>query len=145
MRTAPRLVAVFSIVVGVLATTLAAYALFIKVEAEALPKDLTKLNVGRSTGAEVQLFAQSHRRLLVSKGCDGDVCTATFKVRNTWLAALRLEPPAEFNVDVTVNDGRWLVAGKSLRTCHKPPGWWTICGTLREHYRFPTPVGKPTY
>jgi hypothetical protein len=143
-------------VVGAAGISLASYALVIKAEAEALLKDLTALKVGKSTEADAQQFSQRHKRLFVSHRCERDACTTGFKVQNKWLSALRLEPPAEFDVDFTVKNGTVTRIGAGLaRSMPIYPTFQASAGFVSEyaefpphlagrgHYSFPTPIGKP--
>jgi hypothetical protein len=137
---------------------LACDALVVKSEAEGLLKDLVALRVGASTGVEARQFYKKHMRLLfeVSSPCDDDNCSRIFQVQNRRLSALRLEPPAKFNVSVSVKSGTVDSISASLFR-HMPifPTFDASAGMVREyarypqnmldrgHYGFPTPVGKP--
>jgi len=67
--------------------------------------DLTLLKAGSSTQAEVDQLTTKHRWSLVSRDSSEGGTTTTFQVRNVWLSAMRLEPPAVFGASVTMKDG----------------------------------------
>jgi hypothetical protein len=148
-RTILKLVVALIVVVGAGGIILACYAVCIRSEAQGLLKGLTALTVGRSTESDVQQFTRRHSGIFVSHRCYENVCS--FGVRNTWLSALRLEPLAEFNVAVSVKDGRvnrisaWLARRwKIFADLPETAGMVDEYAELpREHYGFPTPVGKP--
>jgi hypothetical protein len=136
---------------------LASYGFFIKTQAESLLKDVTALRVGESTEADALHFFEKHEKRCSNRTCQQDYCITAFKVSNRWLAALRLEPYAEFYVGYTVRNGnvsaihasllRWMPiyptfsasAGMVGEYAEYPP---YLVGRL-GHYSFPTPIGKP--
>ncbi len=148
---ASRMAAVSAIVVGALGVALACYSFFIKSEAESLLGDVTALEVGKSTEDDARQFTERHNRVVVSHRCYDNVCSTAFAVQNKWLSALRLEPLAEFSVTVSVKDGRanrisaWLARRRKIFSDF-PETAASVDEYLelpREHYGFPTPVGKP--
>jgi len=144
-------------VVGAAGIALACYAVVIKSQAEALLKDLTALAVGKSTEADAQQFTERHKRLLTSRICESDYCVTGFAVRNRWLSALRLEPPAGFDAEFTVKDGKVVgIHAMLARSMPIYPTFGASAGIVTEHaeyppqlagrrghYSFPTPTGKP--
>jgi hypothetical protein len=156
-RNKSKFIAASAIVLGTVGACLTGYGLVIRTEAETLLKDLTALRVGRETEADVQQFSRRHRWFLVSNGCNNGVCTTTFRVRNSWLSVLRLEPDAEFDADFDVRDGT--VTRTDARLGRSMPIYPTFPGSAgfvseyakfpaylaerQGHYLFSTPVGKP--
>ena len=138
------------------AAVLACYAYQIRTQAESLLKDVTALKVGTSTESDVQELTQRHRHYLVSQTYDDGVSTTTFQVKNTWLSALKLEPPALFGAVVKIRDGHvYHIGAWLLRYMKIFPTFGASAGMVDEyseyphdiprtgHYGFPTPVGKP--
>lgn len=158
MRAFSKVCVAFTIVVAIAATTLGCYAFFIKRRAESLLKDVAALAVGRSSEADVERLAKAHSRYLTSEDDSGGRRLTTFTVRNTWLSALRLEPPASFSASVGVRDGHVYYIGASLtRSMNIFPTFQASAGMVDEyseypsymshmhytHFEFPTPIGKP--
>jgi hypothetical protein len=157
LRTASHIVAASAIVIGAAGIALACYAVVVKSQAEQLLKDLTALTVGKSTEADAQQFTERHRRLFTSRIYESDYCVTGFTVRNRWLSALRLEPPAEFDAEFTVKNGKVTrIHAKLARSMPIFPTFGASAGLVTEHaeyppqlagrqghYAFPTPVGKP--
>src|SRR5215467_12777672 len=106
LRTRTKLFIALSVLAGTGAAVLSCYALFVKVQAESLLKDVTALTVGSSTESDVEQLVRKHTRYLVSRESHEGVATSTFKVQNNWLSELRLEPPALFGVSISVKGGR---------------------------------------
>ena len=144
--------------VAVAGLGLACYGLVIKNEAQTLLNDVTALRIGSATAKQVQRVEQRQKRYLVSQHCDGEVCTTTFEVLNRWLAAMRLEPPATFRVELTLKAGTVTQISLSLgRAMPIFPSFPASAGLVYEyaeippalvgdregHYLFKTPVGKP--
>jgi hypothetical protein len=140
------------------ASVLTCDGLYIESQAADLLRDLTSLKAGRSTGVEAQAFARRHRRWVFQSSslCNENACTLSFRIQNTWLSKLRLEPPAMFHVDVSVRNGMVDSIGASLfRSMPIFPTFQGSAGDVTEtveiplhfhtadHYFFPTPVGKP--
>lgn len=141
---------------GAIGVSLACYGLVVKTRAEALLKDLTSLTIGRSTEADAQRFAQRHSGLLASRHCNDAGCTTSFQIRNSWLAAARLEPESEFDASYTVDNGMVTRIGAMLvRAMPSYPSFSGSAGIVNQsvefpsrwggvgHYLFRTPVGKP--
>lgn len=156
LRVPLRVIFAFAITIAVGGIALACYALVIRAQAEALLKDLTSLKVGSSTQAEVEHLTQRHRGFLVSQDCNEVLCSTIFKVQNSWLSALRLEPEAWLSATIAVKRGRVAGIGASLfRRMKIFPTFEASAGIVEEyaeypkylanypHYYFPTPVGKP--
>ena len=156
LRTRTKLVTAFSVVAGATAVVLSYYALFIKAQAESLLKDLTALTVGSSTESDVNQLARRHHRYLVSPDSNNDFLTATFTIQNTWLSALKLEPPAVFRASVDMKGGRvYRISASLMRSMDIYPTFQASAGMVdeyaeypsdmrhREHFEFPTPIGKP--
>lgn len=150
------LVLVFPLLFG--AILLVSYGLIVRSQAAGLLNDLTALKVGKSTGTEVMEFAQRHQRQLFQKSdsCDVEACSMIFRVENTWLSKLRLEPLARFEVNFTLTNGLVDAIGAYLiRSMPIYPTFQGSAGDVAEtvelqekfhtsaHYIFPTPVGKP--
>jgi hypothetical protein len=138
------------------AALLTCYAYHIRAQAESLLKDVTSLKVGSSTESDVQQLTKIHGRYLVSQTQSHGVTTTTFEVKNRWLSAVRVEPPALFGTAVTVRDGRvYHISARLLRYMNIFPTFPASAGLVDEyseypqdapqygHYGFPTPVGKP--
>lgn len=85
-------------------------------QARGLLKDLTSLKSGQSTGVQAHEFIRRHQRWIfkTSSPCDGNTCVASFRIYNTWLSELRLEPPAMFQAEVSVSHGIVNYIGASL-------------------------------
>ncbi len=157
MRTPIKLLVALSVIVGAGVLTLCGYAFFIKVQAESLLKDLTKITVGSSTESDVEQLTRKHSRYFVSREYNDGVVITTFKVDNRWLAALRLEPAALFGAAVHVQNGRaYHISAWLMRSMDIYPTFSASAGMVDEyaelpkflsrggaHYEFPTPVGKP--
>lgn len=154
IRNSLRLLFLLVVVIVLGAVVLLSYGLIIKSQAEALLKDLTAIKVGLSTGTEANLFAQKHQGLLfqVSEPCNSDSCSRIFRLQNTWLSTSRLEPLAEFRVNISVKNGTVDSIGAFLfRAMPISPTFDASAGVVDEyvelprhgHYYFPTPVGKP--
>jgi hypothetical protein len=135
---------------------LASYGFFIKAQAESLLRDVTALRVGESTETDASLFFEKHKKLCSNRTCRQNYCITTFKVTNRWLEALRLEPRAEFYAGYTVINGKVSAINASLlRSMPIYPTFSASAGMVdeyaeypayligRQHYSFPTPVGKP--
>jgi len=140
------------------AAFLTCYGFVIEYQAADLLNGLTALKVGTSTGIEARQFAQRHQRQIsqASSPCDVDACAMIFRVQNRWLSKLRLEPPAMFEVNFSVKDGRVdSIGAYLLRSMPIYPTFQGSAGDATEtlelpqnlrstaHYYFPTPVGKP--
>jgi hypothetical protein len=156
VRVKRRHIAALAVMVGAGGIALTCYALFIKGQAEVLLRDLAALSVGRSTEAVAQQFTKQHDRFFVSRYCDGSSCVTEFKVQNKWLSALKVEPAAEFDAFFTVENGTVTRIGAHLaRAMPIYPSFRASAGSVdeyaefpehlarRQHYSFPTPVGKP--
>jgi hypothetical protein len=158
LRFLAKLILAFAIVVAVVTAVLTSYAMVVKARAESLLKGVTALSVGTSTGTEARQFAERHKGYLwqVSAECNDDNCSRTFSIRNRWLSALRLEPEAQFQADVTVKNGTVDSIGAYLfREMPIFPTFNASAGMVNEHsyipgatefpehYYFKTPVGKP--
>jgi len=156
LRTRRKLITALSIVAGAGAVVLSCYALFIKAQAESLLKDLTALTVGNSTESDVEQLTREHSRYLVSRESSDGIATTTFTVKNRWLSALRLEPPALFGAAVSVKSGHvYHISAWLMRSMDIYPTFGASAGMVDEyaeypqylshsqHYEFPTPVGKP--
>lgn len=134
---------------------LACYAYHIRAQAESLLKDVTSLKLGSSTESDVQQLTKRHSRYLVSHTYSDGVATTTFEVKNSWLSALRLEPPALFGAAVKIRDGHvYHTSAWLFRSMPIFPTFQASAGMVDEyseyqdaprtgHYGFPTPVGKP--
>jgi hypothetical protein len=156
LRTFSKSLAVLAIAVGSGLIVLVCYAFVIRTQAERLLDDLTSLSVGNSTETDVHHLAQRHKWFLVSEGCtDGD-CTTIFNVRNRWLWVLKLEPLADFTVEIYVKAGTVShISASLIRYMEIFPTFGASAGIVDEysefpdyfhsarHYAFPTPVGKP--
>jgi len=142
--------------IGAGAIGLLAYGLFLQAQAESLLKDVVALSVVNSTESDVDRVVRDHRRFLVSHETNDGMVNTTFKVQNSWLARLKLEPPAEFRVAVVVKDGRvHHISAGLFRYMDIYPTFGASAGFVDEyieapsylsrggHYAFPTPVGKP--
>jgi hypothetical protein len=152
----PRIITASAILLGAAGVGLTCYGLAIRAEAEALLKDITALEVGRSTEEEARHFSERHKRSFDYRGCQGGSCLTTFKVANRWLSALRVEPEALFTVDLETQNGvvKYIDA-KLARSMPIYPTFGASAGIVEEyaeipqdmgsrgHYSFPTPVGKP--
>jgi hypothetical protein len=138
------------------AAVLAGYAYHIQAQAESLLKDVTALRLGSSTQSDVQQLAKRHNRYLVSQTYSDGVASTTFEVKNGWLSALKLEPPALFGADVKIRDGHvYHISAWLFRAMNIFPTFQGSAGIVDEyteytqdapavgHYGFPTPVGKP--
>ena len=138
------------------AAVLACYAYHIRAQAESLLKDVTAFKLGSSTESDVQQLTKKHYRYLVSQTYSDGVATTTFEVKNRWLSALRLEPPALFGTAVKIRGGRvYHISAWLLRSMNIFPTFQASAGMVDEyseypedapqtgHYGFPTPVGKP--
>jgi hypothetical protein len=140
------------------AVVLSCYALFIRAQAESLLKDVIALRVGGSTESEFERIERKHSRYLVSQESSDEVATTTFKVQNSWLAALRLEPLAWFGISVSVKGGHvCCISAWLMRSMNIYPTFAASAGMVDEyveypqylsrlgvhHLAFPTPVGKP--
>jgi hypothetical protein len=112
--------------------------------------------VGSSTESDVDQLTRKYLRYLISSESNDGVATTTFSVRNTWLSALRLEPVAFFRASVGVKNGRVYHIGALLfRSMDIYPTFQGSAGMVdeyteyprqyseKQHYGFPTPVGKP--
>jgi hypothetical protein len=158
LRTRIKLVAVLLSVAGIGAVVLGCYALFIKAQAESLLKDVATLRVGKSTESEVEQVERKHRRYVVSHESTDEVAITTFKVQNSWLAALKLEPLAWFGTSVSVKSGHvCCISAWLMRSMNIYPTFTASAGMVEEyaeypeyfsrlglhHLDFPTPVGKP--
>jgi hypothetical protein len=150
----------FVLLAGLLlgALMLACYGLYIESQARNLLQELTSLRSGKTPGVQVQKFIDRHKRWIfaASNPCNEDACEASFRIYNTWLSKLRLEPPAMFQADISVRNGtvesigaslfRYMPifptfsasAGYVIETVEMPPRYRTA-----DHYFFPAPVGKP--
>lgn len=137
---------------------LACYGLYIESQARSLLTDLTSLTSSQSTGVQGQELSRRYKRWVfaVSTPCNENQCEASFRIYNTWLSNLRLEPPAMFQADISVRNGivdsigaslfRYMPifptfsasAGYVIETVEMPRRYRTA-----DHYFFPTPVGKP--
>ena len=161
-RTAKRLISATGILAAVLGVGLTCYGIVIKARAEELLKDLMALKVGESTEVDAERFAQRHHKLFTSHRCDDDGCKTSFEIRNAWLSALRLEPDAGFEANLSVHNGIVTRIGAVLvRSMPIYPTFLGSAGMVDEyaefpprrdsrprqvrdrHYAFPTPVGKP--
>lgn len=157
MRTRTKVAAAIALVAVVAFVFLAGYAYTIRAQAESLLKDLVALKVGSSTESDVQKLIKKHGRYLESQSYSEGIETTTFTVKNSWLSALRIEPPAIFGAAVQLRDGRvdhinaWLSRSMDIF-----PTFQASAGMVDEyseytehvskgigHYGFPTPVGKP--
>src|ERR1017187_4798992 len=89
------------------AVLLTCYGLVTESQSADLLDDLTTLKVGTSTGIEATQFVKRHQRQIfqASSPCDVDACAMIFRIQNTWLSKLRLEPPAIFEVNFSVRNG----------------------------------------
>ena len=140
------------------AAVLTYYGYVIKAGAEALLKDLTALEVGRSTGSDAQQVIKRHERFLVTGAdkCSDHDCTWTFNVQNKWLSAVKLEPIAQFKVEIKIKNGIVDSVGAYLfRSMPIFPTFGGSAGLVDEYveypkdmrspdpYEFATPVGKP--
>lgn len=140
------------------AVLLTCYGLVIESQTVELLRDLTALKVGISTGIEAREFAQRHHGqiLQASSPCDVNACAMIFRVQNSWLSKLRLEPPAMFEANFSVKNGTVDSIGATLlRSMAIYPTFQGSAGDVTEtvelprnlrstaHYYFPTPVGKP--
>lgn len=157
LRIFAKLLAAAVIALGGGTIVLVGYAVAITAQAEALLEDLTSLKVGISTQADVQRFVERHRRNILYQYRDEHISSTAFEVRNRWLSALKLEPPAWFSASVAVQDGNVRQIGASLfRSMDIFPTFQASAGMVVEnaghpknlstpfpHYYFPTPVGKP--
>jgi hypothetical protein len=143
-------------VVGAGTVVLTCYAFVIKAQAESLLRDVAALALGVSSKEDVEKLARRHKWYLESEVTHNHEITISFKVQNTWLSTLRLEPPARFTADVTLTDGKVNHIGAFLfRSIDIYPTFSGSAGIVdeyaeyprqyagREHYAFLTPVGKP--
>jgi hypothetical protein len=151
-----RLLGWLAVLTAVGVAVLGAYALLTKSRAESPLKSVTALKVGVTTEAEVQQLAEQHRRSLSSHSCEDGVCFTSFKVPNTWLSTLKLEPAAEFDANIHVKNGIVTSIHAALsRSMPIFPTFYASAGSVDEydeipqlmrsdaHVQFPTPVGKP--
>jgi hypothetical protein len=156
VRIRTKLIAAFSIIIGAAAAVLTCYALFIEAQAASLLKDVTAITVGSSTASDVEQLTRKHSRYLVSRESSDELVITTFKVENRWLSALRLEPDAWFGASVSLKNGRaYHIEAWLMRSMNIFPTFGASAGMVdeyaeyplylsgREHFSFPTPVGKP--
>ncbi len=139
------------------AGVLVCYGYYIRAHAEALLKDVVALKVGSSTESDVQQLTKRHGRYMVSQSYSDGIATTTFEVKNSWLSALRIEPPALFGAAVKLRDGHvYHISAWLLRSMNIFPTFQASAGMVDEYseytkdapegtgyYGFPTPVGKP--
>ena len=158
-RMGSRFLTVIAFVVFSGAAALTCYGLVIKSQAADLLKDVVALKPGVSNGSEARQVYQKHQRLIFqsSNPCDVDTCAVIFTVQNTWLSKLRVEPPAKFEANFSVRNGKVDAIGAYLfRSMPIYPTFQGSAGDVMEtvemprslgstsgHYLFPTPVGKP--
>jgi hypothetical protein len=153
-----RSLALVALVLFLIGFVLTGYGLYIESQARGLLNDLTSLKSGQSTGVQAQEFIRRHQRwaFKTSSPCDGNTCVGSFRIYNTWLSELRLEPPAMFQADVSVSHGIVDYIGVSLfRYMPIFPTFQASAGDVIEtvelpryypthdHYFVPTPIGKP--
>jgi hypothetical protein len=156
LRTRAKLLAATAGLLGTAAVVLNCYALFIKAQAEYLLSDVAALKVGSSTESDVEQIATRHMQFVVSREAGDEGTTTTFKVRNVWLAALRLEPETFFSASVNVRNGRVRhISAVLFRSMDIYPTFQASAGMVDEydeyppylahygHFEFPTPIGKP--
>jgi len=138
------------------AVSLLCYAFLIQKESSSLLRDLRALNVGRSTSADAEQFVEDHHKFFESKNCEQSKCQYNFAIQNRWLAALHLEPSAQFYAGITVENGMVTRFGASLiRSMDIYPTFQGSAGMAQKyvelpehfaqlgHYGSPTPIGKP--
>lgn len=157
LRIFKKFLAVTAIVLVAGAIVLASYAFVIRYQAESLLKDVTSLKVGVSTATDAQQVIQRHSRHILGESHNDHSFATAFMIRNTWLSRLRLEPPAWFDANVAVDDGKVQQIGASLfRSMNIFPTFGASAGMVIQnagdasnrryplgHYEFRTPVGKP--
>lgn len=119
---------------------LTCYGLIVKSRAKSLLKDISALKVGVSTDADVRRIEVEHAKLFVKRECKEGWCQTLFRVRNTWLAGLKLEPPAEFDALTTAQGGVVVAVHASLmRNMPIYPTFSASAGLVDEYERFPRP------
>lgn len=156
MRTESKTFVALFVAIGAIAASLGCYAHFIKSQTASLLADIRTLTAGRSTEFDVGQLTGRHMRYLTSRDCTHGISTTTFAVRNTWLSATKLEPPAWFRASVLVKDGLvFSISAELARSMDVYPTFQGSAGMVEEyvefpdyldrdqHYAFPTPVGKP--
>jgi hypothetical protein len=156
LRSVKKLAVITALALCAGTAVLSAYAYVIRSQAESLLKDLTSLRIGVSTDSDVEQVIQRHRRFVTGQHRDQSSFSTAFKIQNTWLSALRLEPQAWFDAGVIVENGRVSQISASLfRVMPIYPTFEASAGMVVEyarnssnhvpspHYYFPTPVGKP--
>jgi hypothetical protein len=117
---------------------------------------LMELRPGLSSSADAERYVRRFRRYLLSHDCDKSGCRYEFRIKNTALSRLHLEPSAAFTTGFTVRDGTVIRLGAGLvRTMDIYPTFGGSAGIVQEysefpefyssqsHYTFPTPIGKP--
>src|SRR5262245_44336666 len=140
LRIALRILGLLSAVALLTSLVLLGYGLMVESQAKALLKDLIVLRVGSSTGAEARQFGQKYKKLLfqISQPCNDDSCSRIFRLQNRWLSALRLEPAAEFRVNVSVKNGTVDSIGAFLfRTMPIFPTFDASAGMVDEYIELP--------
>jgi len=159
LRTRTKLFIALFVVAGTGVTVLSCYACYVKVQAESLLKDVTALTVGSSTESDVEQLVRKHGRYLVSRESHEGITTCTFRVQNKWLSELKLEPPALFDVSLSVK-GRlaYHIGARLMRSMDIYPTFQASAGIVDEYseypdfmspflrserFGFPTPIGKP--
>jgi hypothetical protein len=157
LRILKRLSATLAILLGAGIIVFTIYGLHVNSQAESLLRDLTSLRVGVSGEPDIQRLIQRHTPVLESQDRSDGGLSTVFRIKNRWLSAIRIEPPATFTVAVDVKDGKvvYIYAGL-LREMKIFPTFGASAGMVEEfvehskrlegapsHYFFPTPVGKP--
>jgi hypothetical protein len=145
-----------ALLIALAAIGLAAYAIVIKAQAQAILLDVSQLRVGISSEAEVAHLAEKHRSRATKKDCGPKRCTYFFEVTNSWLARVRIEPDALLQAWATVDHGVvqsiHVFVERDTKVFPSSPSGGIVEERVEypkylrsgeAHYGFPTPVGKP--